>query len=181
MLPKTNFKFRWFHGVLFFVFVNLIGGFGITRIVDIKEVYSTLIKPWFAPPVFLFGLAWTTNNVLTIIGNIWTLNLQPSLDRTRLLWLQGLSWFNFCVFQYLSFGLYALYGKPFVSMFFWPTFSMLILTIASLYYAYQLDTSDMSFVAKIKSGRSITMTLTSLISWLVIATVLGFQIWMLNK
>lgn len=181
MPSKTKFKFRWFHGVLFFVFVNLIGGYLITRFVDIKEIYSVLIKPWFAPPVFLFGLAWTTNNILTIIGNIWTLNLQPSLDRTRLLWLQGLSWFNFCVFQYLSFGLFEVYGKPLVFMFFWPTFSMLILTIASIFYSYKLDTSDMEFIDKVKSGRSITMTLTSLISWLVIATGLGFQIWMLNR
>lgn len=181
MLSKTKFRFRWFHGVVFFILMNLIGGFGITRFVDIKEIYSLLIKPWFAPPVFLFGIAWFTNNVLTIIGNIWTLNLQPSLERSKLLWLQGFSWLNYCLFQYLSFGLFAVYGKSVVSMFFWPTFTMLILTIASLYYAYKLDITESTFVAKVKLGRSITMSLTSLVSWLVIATALGFQIWMLNK
>jgi translocator protein len=172
---QNTFKFRWFHGLIFLFLVNLIGGYGITLFVDIKEVYSTLNKPWFAPPTILFGIAWFTNNILTIIGNIWTLNLASSVNRTRLLWPQGFSWLNYCVFQYLSFGTRIPY------MFFWPTFSMLILTLFSLYYAYRLDTAETTFWNKVKSGKSITMSLTSLTSWLFIATALGFQIWMLNK
>jgi translocator protein len=171
----NNFRFRWFHGVIFFFLMNLIGGYGITLLVDIKEVYAILNKPSFAPPVWLFGVAWFTNNVLTIIGNIWTLNLPASINRNRLLWLQAFSWLNYCVFQYLSFG------TRIPAMFFWPTFSMLILTLLSIYYAYRLDTVDMSFWSKVKSGKSITMSLSSLTSWLLIATALGFEIWMLNK
>jgi tryptophan-rich sensory protein len=171
----TIFKFRWFHGMIFFFLVNLIGGYGITLLVDIKEVYAILNKPSFAPPVWLFGAAWFTNNVLTIIGNIWTLNLPVSTDRTKLLWLQGFSWLNYCIFQYLSFG------TRIPSLFFWPTFSMLILTVASLFYAYRLDISGSTFWNKVKCGKSITMSLASLTSWLFIATALGFQIWMLNK
>jgi tryptophan-rich sensory protein len=174
-LTKNNFKFHWFHGVIFFFLMNLIAGYGITVFVDIKQIYAVLNKPSFAPPVWLFGVAWFTNNVLTIIGNIWTLNLPKSLDRSRLLILQGFSWFNYCIFQYLSFG------TRIPAMFFWPTFSMLVLTLFSLYYAYKLDTKESTFWNKVKSGRSITMSLTSLVSWLLIATALGFQIWMLNK
>jgi tryptophan-rich sensory protein len=174
-LTQNKFKFHWFHGVIFFFLVNLIAGYGITLFVDIKEIYAVFNKPWFAPPVWLFGVAWFTNNVLTIIGNIWTLNLPSLTDRTRLLWLQGFSWLNYCVFQYLSFG------TRIPAMFFWPTFSMLVLTIASLYYAYRLETNETTFWNKVKSGRSITMSLTSLFSWLIIATALGFQIWMMNK
>ncbi len=180
-LTQNKFHFRWFHGVIFFILVNLIGGFGITFFVDIKDVYSTIIKPSFAPPVWLFGLAWTVNNILTIAGNIWTLNLKRSWDRTILLRLQGLSWINFCVFQYLSFGIYSLFGNPTVSTFFWPTFSMLILNLLSVYYAYKLDTVEINFWQKVKSGKSIVMSLSSLISWLLIASALGFQIWMLNR
>ena len=172
---KSRFQFRWYHGLIFFIIVNLIGGYGITRFVDIKTVFTGLNRPWFAPPAWVFGPVWATNNILTITGNIWTLNLPASLDRTRLLWLQALSWVNFCIFQYLSFG------TQIPSMFFWPTFSMFILTFASLYFAYRLDTKEMSFWSKIKSGRSVTLSLVSLASWLTIATVLGFQIWMLNK
>jgi tryptophan-rich sensory protein len=172
---QNKFKFHWFHGVIFFFLVNLIAGYGITLFVDIKEIYAVLNKPYFAPPVWLFGVAWFTNNVLTIIGNIWTLNLPSSIYRSRLLLLQGFSWFNYCIFQYLSFG------TQIPSMFFCPTFSMLVLTLFSLYYAYRLDTSEMTFRNKVKSGKSITMSLASLVSWLLIATALGFQIWMLNK
>jgi tryptophan-rich sensory protein len=173
-LTINKFKLKWSHGVVFFFLMNLIAGYGITLFVDIKEVYADLNKPWFAPPVWVFGAAWFTNNVLTIIGNIWTFNLIESNERTTLLRLQGFSWFNYCIFQYLSFG------TQIPAMFFWPTFSMLILNLASLYYAYKLDTKEMTFWNKIKSGRSITMSLVSLISWLLIATLLGFQIWMLN-
>jgi translocator protein len=175
ILEQNKFRFNWFHGVIFFFLMNLIGGYGITQFVDIKEIYGGLNKPFFAPPVWLFGVAWFTNNVLTIIGNIWTLNLPKSLDRKRLLILQGLSWFNYCIFQYLSFG------TQIPAMFFWPTFSMLVLTLFSLYYAYRLDTKESTFWNKVNSGRSITMSLISLVSWLSIATLLGFQIWMLNK
>jgi tryptophan-rich sensory protein len=171
---KTSFLFKWYHGVIFFIIVNLIAGYGISLFVDIKEVYAQLNTPFFAPPVWVFGAAWTTNNILTIAGNIWTLNLPESSNRTKLLWLQGFSWLNYMVFQYLSFGT----GIP--SLYFWPTLSMLILNLVSLYYAYRLDTEKMSFWEKVKSGRSIACSLFSVIAWLCIATALGFEIWRLN-
>ena len=172
--PKSHSKwYFWYLGIAFFVIVNFIAG-GVAFFVDVKGTYSTLKLPWFAPPVWVFGVAWTTNNILTIIGNIWTINLPSSTNRTRLLWLQGCSWVNYCLFQYLSFG------TRIISLYFWPAFSMLVLNVLSLYYAYILDTVDMSFLSKVKSGKSITMSLFSLISWLVIASLLGLSIWIMN-
>lgn len=167
-------KLAWYHGVFFFIIINLIGGYGITFFVDISKSYSMLNTPWFAPPVWLFGAAWTINNILTIYGNIITYNSAESVFRTKILTLQFWSWIIFVTFQYLSFGT----GIP--AMFFWPSLLMLIINLLTIYYAYKLDTSKGSFLKTVKSGKSVSMSLTSLISWLFIATALGFFIMILN-
>jgi tryptophan-rich sensory protein len=174
MTPK---KLYWYHGVIFFIIVNLIAGYGITLFVDIKQVYANLKLPFFAPPVWLFGIAWTTNNILTIAGNIWAYNMKPSVSRSKYLFWQALAWLNYLVFQYLSFGTQIAW------MYFIPTFSMFIFVVISMYYAYKLDTKEQNQTlwSAIKNGKSIFMSLTSLFGWLIIASALGFMIGILNK
>jgi translocator protein len=149
------------YGVLFYILMSLVAGYSITLFVDIQAVYAALTLPTWAPPTWLFGVAWTINNILVIVGNIWTIHAPASHARTRLLQLQVASWVNYAVFNALSFGT----GIP--SFYFWPTLSMLLLTLASTYYARTLDT---------KNGTYIAYTFTTLIVWLVIASVLGYFI-----
>lgn len=167
-------KYHYYQAIIFYVIINLIAGYGITLFVNIKEVYSMLTLPSWAPATWVFGVAWTINNLLVLIGNIWTLNSRPSIARTILIRLQILSWINYAIFQWLSFGT----GIP--SLFFWPTFSMLILTLWSMYYAYRLDTENGGLVTSIKKFRSITLTFSTLIVWLIIASALGYYIMMHN-
>ncbi len=166
--------YHYWQAIIFYILINLIAGYGITLFVDIKAVYSILNLPSWAPATWVFGVAWTINNILVLIGNIWTLNSPVSHARTMLIRLQIISWINYAVFQWLSFGT----GIP--AMFFWPTFSMLLLTIASMYYAYKLDTKEQPFIKTLTSSRSITLTFSTLIIWLCIASVLGFYIMMNN-
>ena len=178
---------------LFFVIINIVAGYGVILLgADIKGIYSSLNKPFFAPPVWLFGVAWTVNNLLVLLGNYWTLELPKTALRNNLIKFQVASWVNYALFQYLSFGSPVLFGKLVSFMFFLPTFSMLILTIVSMVLAYRLDTQDynqefrvytgksVSVLSKIQSGKSIFMTFTSLVSWLLIASVLGLYIWLNN-
>jgi translocator protein len=168
--------------ILGFVVVNFIAGYGIVLLgADIPRIYETLNRPSFAPPTAIFGIVWTFNCILVAYGILLTFNLSKSELRTRLLITQVLLIFNYCIFQYLSFGSPILFGKLLPIMFFVPTLSMLILTVIAMNYAYKLDTADMSLKSKILSGRSIFATFTSLFGWLLIATALGFQIWMMNK
>ena len=167
-------KYSYWQAVVFYVLINLIAGYGVTLFVDIKEIYGALTLPTWAPATWVFGVAWTINNILILTGNIWTLNSPHSLERTWLLRLQALSWLNYALFQWLSFGT----GIP--SLFFWPTFSMLILTLGSMYFAYRLDTKNKSFVKTVTSFRSITLTFSTLILWLSIASLLGYSIMMNN-
>jgi len=155
--------------VIFYLLMNLIAGYGITLFVDIKDVYASLTLPSWAPATWVFGVAWTVNNILILIGNIWTLQSPSSKERTALIRLQIASWINYAIFQWLSFGT----GIP--SLFFWPTFSMLLLTLTSIYYAYRIDTKGKSWKELFRK-KSITLTFSTLIIWLIIASALGYFI-----
>jgi translocator protein len=166
--------------ILFFI-VNLIAGYGVILLgADIAGIYSSLNKPYFAPPTWVFGVAWTTNVVLVIYGILRTINLPQSILRSRLLFVDVLIIVNYLVFQYLSFGGRILFGKLLPIMFFIPTISMLILTIIAMRYAYKLDTKSQNLTKKIRSGNSIFASFTSLFGWLLVASALGFSIWMMN-
>lgn len=166
--------YTYWHAVLIYVVVNLIGGYGVTLFVDIKEVYATLVLPMWAPPVWVFGVVWTINNMLVLMGNVWTLNKPASLERAILIRLQIVSWINYALFQWLSFG------TQMPALFFLPSFSMLVLTVVSMYYAYKLDTKSATFVSAVKRGRSITLTFVTLVVWLSVASCLGFYIMVNN-
>jgi tryptophan-rich sensory protein len=154
-LPK---KYNYWHGLAWLILMNSLT---FSWVFIDPAYYNSLNKISIAPPAWFFGIAWGVNNVLVIIGNIWTLNHKPSSDRTKLLILQGLSWFNYVVFSYLSFG------TKIPAMFFIPTFSMLILTIMSIYYARKVDLK-------------ISYTFATLITWLFVASVLGLSVWIYN-
>jgi translocator protein len=167
--------------ILSLAIINLIAGYGVVLLgTDIADIYSTLNKPYFAPPTWIFGVVWSFNCILVTYGILLAINLVKSKLRTRLLITQILIVFNFCIFQYLSFGSIIIFGQLLTVMFFIPTFSMLILTIIAMNYAYKLDTETMSLKQKILSGKSIFATFTSLFGWLLIATALGLYIWLKN-
>ncbi len=167
MLTK---KYHYYQAVIFYIIINLIAGYSLTLFVDIKEIYNILALPSWAPATWVFGAAWTLNNILVLTGNIWTLNSPNSPIRTKLISLQIISWINYALFQWLSFGT----GIP--ALYFLPTLTMLILTVASMYYAYQLDTMHGKFLDVARTGKSITLTFSTLIVWLIIASMLGFYI-----
>ena len=179
---KNNTLKQIIFAILALIVINFVAGYGIVLLgVDIPKIYSSLNRPYFAPPKAIFGIVWTFNCILVTYGILLTVNLSKSALRTRLLMTQGLLVLNYCVFQYLSFGSPIVFGKLLPIMFFLPTLSMLILTIIGMFFAYKLDTSEVSFKSKILSGKSIFASFTSLFGWLLIATALGFEIWVMNK
>jgi translocator protein len=167
--------------IIAFIAVNLIAGYGVILLgANISGIYATLNKPYFSPPTWVFGIAWTINVILVIYGMLRTINLPNSSLKSRLLTIDVLLTINYIVFQYLSFGSPILFGRLFPIMFFLPTLSMLILTVLALYFAYQLDTTNQTLLKSIMSGRSIFASFTSLFGWLLVATALGYGIWMMN-
>lgn len=167
-------KYPYYYAIPFYLVVNFLAGYAITFFVDIKMIYSTLVLPSWAPATALFGMAWTVNNVLVLMGNIWTLNAPASSARTMLIRLQVASWINYLLFQWLSFGT----GIP--ALFFFPAFSILLFTILSMYYAYQIDTENATFIITVLKCKSITCTFLTLLVWLCIASALGYFVMMHN-
>lgn len=163
-------KYPYLTAFIFYILINIIGGYSITLFVNIKEVYGVLNTPTWAPATWVFGAVWTINNILVILGNIATLKSPASKNRTILIKLQIASWINYAVFQWLSFGT----GIP--AMFFVPTFTMLLLTLASIYYAYKIDTTHNTLWDTVKSFKSITFSFSTLLAWLSIASLLGYYI-----
>ena len=174
-LLYMNFKkYPYWYAFLFYVIINLIGGYSVTLFVNIKDAYDTLMLPSWAPATWVFGFAWTINNILVIMGNVWALQSPASRARMILVRLQTLSWINYAIFQWLSFG------TGIASMYFWPTASMLVLTLASIYYAYKIDVANKNFTPTLQKFRPISLTFSTLLVWLVVASTLGYFIMMNN-
>jgi translocator protein len=160
-IPRSAYAY----GVVFYSVMSLVAGYSITLFVDVQAAYAALQLPAWAPATWMFGVVWTVNNVLVIVGNIWTIYAPGSRARTRLLQLQAASWVNYAVFNALSFGT----GIP--ALYFWPTLSMLLLTVPSIYYARMLDAKNRTYIA---------YTFTTLVVWLCVASVLGYYIMVNN-
>lgn len=146
-------RYRWWHAVAFGLAANIVSGAGTGRGVADKEFYEGMEQAPFAPPAWVFGPAWTINNVSVLWGNLRLLNLPEDTPHKRaLLWLQGASWFLYSTFGYVYFR-----KKSTILAFVW-TAAFWVLTVASL-------------ALSLKAGRKdIAASLGSLISWLTLAT-----------
>ncbi len=167
-------RWRWYHGVLFYVTVQALT-LGLAVIVSVgtgqkvKSVrdafgdvsyFRGLRQSVFAPPSWVFGPAWTLNNISVIWGALQVLNKpQGTPGRTSFLALQGASWLNFVVFSAAYFSLRSPINA------FVLTLSMFVLTILSGVVA----------IFQLKDTK-VALSLATLTVWLIIAlTAATFQ------
>ena len=167
-------RWRWYQGVIFYVIVKALT-LGLAVIVSVatgqkvKSVrdafgdvsyFRSLRQSVFAPPSWVFGPAWTINNISVIWGNLQVLNKpQGTAGRNTYLALQGASWFIFVVFSAAYFSLRSPINA------FLLTLSMFVLTILSgLVAIFQLKDTK------------VALSLATLTLWLMIAlTAASFQ------
>lgn len=72
--PKTSF---WKSYLVAFVVAQAIGGIGAAT-TDLGPWYKALNKPWWQPPDWLFGPAWTTIFALTAASAVFAWRSAPS-------------------------------------------------------------------------------------------------------
>ncbi|HEY5426416.1 MAG TPA: TspO/MBR family protein [Candidatus Tumulicola sp.] len=119
-----------------------------------RSEYARSTRPPFAPPAWLFGVAWPINNFLTLWGNRHVLNSPPSPDRTAYLRLQAATWALFMTYGLARFRLKSpILGYANAVLY-------LSLTLASAVRVSRID-------------RSLLASYATLIPWLVLATTLS--------
>jgi tryptophan-rich sensory protein len=135
---------RWYHGLLFYLLVQgltfalsgLVNRWQGRRISSPGQLlgdvsyFEALRQSIFAPPAWVFGPAWTINNLLAIWGLLRVLNKPVnSKGRTAYLALQAASWLDYIIFSAAYFGL----RSPLNALLL--TLCMLGLTVASVLVA----------------------------------------------
>lgn len=169
-------RFHWYQGVVFYVVIQALT-FGLSGLVsaiqgnrgqslreDIfgnVDYFRNLKQAVITPPSWVFGPAWTINNILTIWGNLQALNKpQHTPGRDTFLALQAVSWLDYILFNAAYFSLRSPINA------FVLTISMFLLTIASGAVA----------IFKLKDTK-IALSLATLFIWLIIAsTAATFQV-----
>ena len=142
----------------------LAGGIGTLFTVSaIPTWYATLNKPFFSPPNWLFGPAWTTLYMLMGISaaTIWQKGIKNKKIKDAI-YLFG-----------IQLGLNAIWSP----VFFGAKNLLLALVIIILMWIYILKT----ILAFRKIDKIASYLLYPYIAWVSFATVLNFAVWLLNK
>lgn len=129
---------------------------------SVSTWYTTLNKPWFTPPGWLFGPAWTTLYALMGIALfwIWNLGLDRKMVRQAVVIFGAQLFLNF-IWSPLFFGLQSpLYGLIVIV----PLWLAILATIVKF---YRLD-------------RKAGLILIPYMTWVSFATPLNYSIFVLN-
>jgi translocator protein len=161
--------FHWYQGVIFYFVVQGLT-FGLSGLVSAMQgnrgqslredifgnvnYFKNLKQGITTPPSWVFGPAWTINNILTIWGNLQALNKpRETPGRDTFLALQALSWIDYILFNAAYFSLRSPINA------FILTITMFLLTIASGAVA----------IFQLKDTK-IALSLSTLFIWLIIAS-----------
>jgi translocator protein len=138
-------------GTAFFVGINALAQIGGSRT---KETYAALDTPRWAPPAWLFGPAWTINDLARIYGDLDVLHRPPSRTRTTVLALEAVNWLAYAAYNPLLFGKRA---------------TKISFGVAVL----QLAATAGAAIAGRKLGKRFLLGLAPTAAWLVFATTLA--------
>lgn len=165
-------KWRWYHGLAFYILVQFLtfGLSALTSIIsgnrgkDLREdifgdvsYFRSLKQSIITPPAWVFGPAWTINNISTIWGALQVLNKpRGTPGRDEYLGLQAATWLNFVLFNAAYFSLRSPINA------FVLTLTFFLLTVASGVVAlFQLKDTK------------VALSLATVFVWLIIALTAG--------
>lgn len=153
-------KYRWWHGVLFYAGVQA-ASFALRALTrapkEDRQFYASTKLPVFAPPGIAFPIAWGINNLSTMAGGLYVLNLpEPTPGRQRFLRSQAVAWLLFSSFNAAYFGL----RSP--------------INAAVITCAYSAATGiSLHAATRVLQDRRAAWSLVTTVAWLGIANPLG--------
>jgi benzodiazapine receptor len=157
-LPLSSFwqRLRWYHGVLFYIGINLISGGRLAS----RAYLDSVGRPPFMPPDWAFAPIWIVLQVLMVWAGFHLLKkMQSSKRYATLFWLYVALWSSFSMFSWFYFGLHS----PILG--FLTTFGMFAINAVNLWLGYQ------------EPDKRYALLLTPLMVWLTLAsTVSGWQL-----
>ena len=131
---------------------------------NMKSLYESLEKPFFAPPSIVFPIAWTILYILMGIASYKVyIKKYQNIDISSAIFVYEIQLLLNILWPIIFFS-FRLYGLAFIELFI--LFIFVILTAIRFYQ---------------KSGIKTALLLTPYILWLIYAGVLNFYIWMLNE
>lgn len=131
---------------------------------NMKSLYESLDKPFFAPPSIVFPIAWTILYILMGIASYKVyIKKYQNIDISSAIFVYEIQLLLNILWPIIFFS-FRLYGLAFIELFI--LFIFVILTTVRFYR---------------KSGIKTALLLSPYILWLIYAGVLNFYIWMLNE
>lgn len=131
---------------------------------NMKSLYESLDKPFFAPPSIVFPIAWTILYILMGIASYKVyIKKYQNIDISSAIFVYEIQLLLNILWLIIFFS-FRLYGLAFIELFI--LFIFVILTTVRFYR---------------KSGIKTALLLSPYILWLIYAGVLNFYIWMLNE
>lgn len=131
---------------------------------NMKSLYESLEKPFFAPPSIVFPIAWTILYLLMGIASYKVyIKKYENIDISSAIFVYEIQLLLNILWPIIFFS-FRLYGLAFIELFI--LFIFVILTTVRFYK---------------KSGIKTALLLAPYILWLIYAGVLNFYIWMLNE
>jgi tryptophan-rich sensory protein len=131
---------------------------------NMKILYETLEKPFFALPSIVFPIAWAILYILMGIASykVYTGKYQ-NMDVSSALFVYGIQLLLNILWSFIFFS-FRLYGLAFIELLI--LFVFVILTLIRFYQ---------------KSGIKAAVLLVPYLFWIIYAGILNFFIWMLNE
>ena len=148
-------KYKWWQAVAALVVVTVIGAMqsGSRQRTDKKYRQDNKQAPW-APPAWLFGPAWTINNIFLLWGLLKILNNKQLKNRNTLLALQGGIWAIFLSFGYVYFRK----GSP---------------VLATIWTQTDAGLATASIISALRSDKQLAIAYLPLFAWTWFASSLS--------
>ncbi len=154
--------------VLIFVISILIplgvGGLGVLFMPDMKSLYGSLTKPWFAPPAYIFPIVWTILYIMMGTASYMVyIKKYEDVDISSAIFSYGMQLLLNLFWPIIFFG-FRLYGLAFIEL-----IILLGFVLITCWRFYK------------KGGKKPALLLVPYVLWLTYAGILNFFVWMLNE